>query len=40
MITLNELLSDEILEYDVENIDDVREFIQYMREYRQIWKHP
>ena len=34
MITLNELLSDEILEYDVENIDDVREFIQYMREYK------
>jgi hypothetical protein len=34
MITLNELLSDEILEYDVENINDVRSFIQFMREYK------
>jgi len=34
MIKLTELITNEIEEYDVENIDDVRSFIQFMREYK------
>jgi hypothetical protein len=34
MIKLTELISNEVEEYDVENINDVREFIQFMREYK------
>ena len=34
MIKLTELITEEIEEYDVENIDDVRSFIQFMREYK------
>jgi len=34
MIKLTELITNEIEEYDVENINDVRSFIQFMREYK------
>jgi hypothetical protein len=34
MIKLTELITSEVEELDVENIDDVRSFIQFMREYK------